>query len=259
MILRSVLAGRTSLLGARWGRMPSIKHALVRCAAGKNDQEDQKEDQKEDPSNGAAGARSAPEHPASSSAPASAPPPRPIPRGMKLERVERLGEASWGGVAKVDKTSLGPTVGLPQRIILATGDVTALAVFAAIGRASHHEALSVLDALGTAAPFIVGWVSASTLLGGYSRRAVETPLKTAGLAWITGIPAGLLVRSLLRGHLPETTFVAISMAFTGIFLIGWRRAYAKYLAGDAGAKARSNRRGNPLEFLSLLASLTKRW
>jgi hypothetical protein len=183
---------------------------------------------------------------------------------MKLERVERLGEESWGGVAKVDKTSLGPTVGLPQRIILATGDVTALAVFAAIGRASHHEALSVLDALGTAAPFIVGWVSASTLLGGYSRRAVETPLKTAGLAWITGIPAGLLVRSLLRGHLPETTFVAISMAFTGIFLIGWRSAYAKYLAGDAGAKsagakARSNRRGNPLEFLSLLASLTKRW
>ncbi len=190
------------------------------------------------------------------------PPPRPIPRGMKLERVERLGEESWGGVAKVDKTTLGPAVGIPQKIILAAGDVTVLTVFATIGRASHHEALSVLDSLGTAAPFIIGWVAASTLLGGYSKSAIETPLKTAASAWITGIPAGLLVRSLLKGHLPETTFVAISMAFTGLFLVGWRSAYAKFVAGDAGAasaKARSNRRGNPLEFLSLLASLTKRW
>ena len=247
MILRSAVARRSFLVGARWGRMPSINQTLVGRAAG------------EDP-NGAAGARSTPSTgPSSGKEP---PPPRPIPRGMKLERVERLGEESWGGVAQVDRTTLGPSVGLPQRIILATGDVTVLTVFAAIGRASHHEALSVLDALGTAAPFIVGWVAASTLLGGYSKNAIETPVKTAASAWITGIPAGLLVRSLLKGHLPETTFVAISMAFTGIFLFGWRSAYAKFVAGEAGeasARARSNRRGNPLEFLSLLASLTKRW
>jgi len=186
----------------------------------------------------------------------SVPPPRPIPRGMRVERVERLGEESWGGVARVDKTTLG-AVSLKDKVILATGDVAALTVFASIGRASHHEALSLVDSLGTAAPFIVGWVGASVLLGGYTKRAIESPLKTAASAWITGIPSGLLVRSLLKGHLPETTFVAISMAFTGVFLVGWRSVYARYLAGDAVAtkkSATSNRRGNPFEFISLLFS-----
>ena len=245
-MLRYVLAGRGSLVGSRWRRIPSVRQTLVRSAAG------------DEPSDGASPSTR-------SSTPSKRierPPPRPIPQGMKLERVERLGEESWGGVAKVDKTTLGPSMGLTQKLILATGDIASLTIFATIGRASHHEALSVLDSLGTAAPFILGWVGASSLLGGYSKNAVEAPLRTAATAWITGIPAGLVVRSLLKGHLPETTFVAISMAFTGLFLMGWRTAYAKYLAGDAataGAKARSNKRGNPLEFLSLLTSLTKRW
>lgn len=246
MLLRTALAmrhGAYQLLPGRVGSMDFLVQArLVRCRAssGAGPQE---------PSTDASDAAKRRERP----------PPRPIPQGMKLERVERLGDESWAGVAKVDRGAAGSPMGLKDKIILAGGDIGALTIFATIGRASHHEALSVADSLGTAAPFIIGWVGASILLGGYGKGALESPLKTAASAWITGIPTGLVLRSLVKGHVPETTFIAISMAFTGIFLMGWRSAYAKWLAAPGASSAAGNRKGNPFEFFSLLLSLVKRW
>jgi len=192
------------------------------------------------------------------------PPPLPV-QGMKLERVERLDKDAWAGVANVDRGETG--VRWKDAAILAGGDVAALMIFATIGRVSHGEALSVMDSFGTALPFIIGWAGSSTLLGGYGASALRTPLKTAASAWVTGIPAGLLVRSVARGYFPETTFVMISMAVTGVFLIGWRSAYAKWIADPLEStlsakeqlKQRQNKRGNPFEFISLLVSLVKRW
>ena len=248
MIVSSAFATRAGLVGPLLRRIPSIQHALAFRLRASDPNAGSAEAGAEDMSAGAS---------SSSTARRVPPPPRPIPQGMRLERVERLGDEAWGGVAKVDRTTLG-AVSIKDRIILATGDVAALTIFATIGRASHHESLSLLDSLGTAAPFIIGWVGAPILLGGYTKSAVDSPRKTAASAWITGIPSGLVIRSLLKGHVPETAFIAISMAFTGVFLIGWRSVYAKYFS-SGGSVSVANKRGNPFEFLSLLFSLTKRW
>ena len=194
------------------------------------------------------------------------PPPRPIPQGLKLERVERLEDDAWAGVASVDRGTQG--LGFKDVLIVAGGDIGALMTFATIGRLSHGESLSIVESLGTAAPFIIGWVGASLVLtGGYGKNAVTSPLKTAAQTWLTGIPAGLVIRSLLKGHLPETTFIMVSMAFTGVALLGWRSAFARFIATPLDSslsatdqlKKRQNKRGNPFEFISLLLSLVKRW
>lgn len=194
------------------------------------------------------------------------PPLRPIPQGLKLERVERLDDDAWAGVASVDRGTQG--LGLKNALFVAGGDIGALVTFATIGRMSHGESLSLLESFSTAAPFIVGWVGASVLLtGGYGKKSIDAPLKTAAQTWVTGIPAGLLLRSILKGHLPETTFIMVSMAFTGVALLGWRSAFARFIATPLESslsasdqlKKRQNKRGNPFEFISLLLSLVKRW
>ena len=34
--------------------------------------------------------------------------------------------------------------------------------------------------------------------------------------------AGILLRSVFRGYLPDKSFVIVTMAVTGVFLVGWR-------------------------------------
>lgn len=106
------------------------------------------------------------------------------------------------------------------------------------------------------------------MLGGYGKAAQGGNVGAAAVAaakpWAAGIPAGLLLRTLSRGYLPEPTFIAVSMAATGVFLVGWRAALAAATeeAPDAEAQrkeGRKNRKGNVLEMFSMLTSLTKRW
>ena len=49
--------------------------------------------------------------------------------------------------------------------------------------------------------------------------------------------------------------VAVAATTLGAALIGWRA----WFASSAGKKGTGNKKGNPLEFMSLLMSLTKRW
>ena len=191
--------------------------------------------------------------------------PQPLPvKGMKLERVERLGDESWAGVANVDRGAEG--VGAKNVALLVAGDCASLLLFATIGRLSHGETLSVTESFLTALPFLTGWSAASYFFGGYGRPALESALKTAALSWAVGIPSGLLIRTLAKGYAPEKAFIIVSMAVTGVFLMGWRTAFAKFaepldssLSPQEQLKKRTNRKGNPFEFISLLISLVKRW
>ncbi len=79
---------------------------------------------------------------------------------------------------------------------------------------------------------------------------------------------GLALRGVAKGYVPPTAFMVISLAATAILLIGWRTVAAAVLpAADdptltpaqRALKTRRDKQGNPLEFLSLLQSLTKRW
>lgn len=154
--------------------------------------------------------------------------------------------------------------------LLVAGDAAALLLFASIGRLSHGEGWSLLGALGTAWPFMAGWYGVAAATGAYGKAAqggnTGTAAGAAAKAWALGIPAGLLLRSATRGYLPEPTFMAISMAVNGLFLVGWRAALAA--ATEAAPepqsraeqlRSRGNRKGNVLEMFSMLTSLVKRW
>jgi hypothetical protein len=97
-------------------------------------------------------------------------------------------------------------------------DAVAVLVFAAIGRASHEEAGSMLGLVGTAAPFLVGlvaawatpWVRARP--AGFRAGAVVV-VGTAGI--------GLLLRAAFLGRLP-LSFAIVATVSLAVFLLGWR-------------------------------------
>jgi hypothetical protein len=93
------------------------------------------------------------------------------------------------------------------------GDVVAVLVFAAIGRASHEEGLSLLGVLETAWPFLTG-----LLVGWAIVNAVQWPgemVWPAGVAiWGSVLAVGLLLRGLTGAGLsmPFPIIAGISLA-----------------------------------------------
>lgn len=181
--------------------------------------------------------------------------------------VQRLDDDLYSGVVAMDRGEAPSD--LSRILLLAGGDAAALVAFATIGRLSHGESLSLLGSFATAAPFLVGWYGAAVGLGAFGKEAqgsdVSKAAWAAAHAWAVGIPVGLLLRSVFKGYVPDTSFLLVSMAATGVFLIGWRAALA---AATPEAKPKSvreeltsrrDRRGGIFEFLDMIVSMTRRW
>ena len=56
-----------------------------------------------------------------------------------------------------------------------------------------------------------------------------------------------------------TPFIVVAMVANGVLLVGWRTWCAGAGGWGVNGGAGGNKKGNPLEFMSLLMSLTKRW
>jgi hypothetical protein len=187
---------------------------------------------------------------------------------LKFQKVETLDTDSIAGVASVERTSKSgdqPT-SMTKAIQLAAGDTLALLVFATIGRVSHHEALTLATSFETALPFLVGWFATAPFLGGFGKEAqggnVGSAVGAAAKSWIVAVPISIVIRSLLRGYVPDKAFIIVSFVATALLLFGLRAAQAAVTpegSSSSSGNARRNKKGNPLEFFSLLASLTKRW
>jgi hypothetical protein len=113
------------------------------------------------------------------------------------------------------------------RAIAAVGDVAIILLFAAIGRASHHETASnpMLHTVGTAAPFLVGWVAGAMIGGAYSKDGLEggkRGLIVVGRSWLLGGLIGLAIRSMLERRIVPVTFAAIALGFNLVLLLLWR-------------------------------------
>ena len=95
-------------------------------------------------------------------------------------------------------------------------DVAAVVVFAAIGRASHDEAL--LGVLGTAAPFLAGAV-----IGGLIARSWRAPLswRSGTFTWVGAAGIGLALRFALYDRLPFS-FVVVATVSLAVLVLGWR-------------------------------------
>jgi hypothetical protein len=191
------------------------------------------------------------------------------PEGQPVEMV-RLDEVpeAFSGIASVDRGENDNSS--PQRMaLLAAGDLAVLLAFAAVGRHSHGEPLTVTDTFSTALPFIIGWFTSGALLGGFGRQAQGGKLGPAAAAaaktWALGVPLGVAIRSIGRGYVPAMSFIGISLGVTGVLMIGWRAALAALtpeaedLTPAQQAARRKTKNGNPLDGLMMVMSLVKRW
>ena len=110
-------------------------------------------------------------------------------------------------------------VGLPAVGTLAAVDVVTLLALVTVGEIRHGVDVvgNPGQVLATAAPFLLGWVVVSALVGAYGDRAfaggVDTLKLTVG-AWIGGAGVGLTLRgtSYLAGDSP----LSFALVMTGL-------------------------------------------
>ncbi len=98
-------------------------------------------------------------------------------------------------------------------------DAILVVVFAAIGRASHDEGLTLWGVGMTALPFLialaVGWVVSLVW------RRPLAPLRTGVPVWLVTVGGGMLLRTLL-GQGTALPFVIVATLTLLLMLVGWR-------------------------------------
>ena len=127
--------------------------------------------------------------------------------------------------------------------LAACADLAAVLVFAAVGRSSHAEGITVAGVLETAGPFLVGLVVG--WLAGRVWRA-PTSVSLGALAWAGTAVVGLAVRAVLTHRLP-VSFVLVATVSLGVFLLGWRAvpAGAAWLAARRARTTAPNAYSGP--------------
>ena len=102
-------------------------------------------------------------------------------------------------------------------------DVCCVLAFVAIGRASHHDGETIGGLTSTAWPFLAGLAVGVLVTRAWRRPAAIVP---AGLgAWLGTVAVGMLLR-VVAGQGTAVAFIAVALAFLGLFLLGWRAVAA---------------------------------
>ena len=102
-------------------------------------------------------------------------------------------------------------------------DCCCVLAFVIIGRASHVQGESLGGIASTAWPFLAG-LAAGWLIAGLAGRAWRQPFRLwpAGVgAWLGAVALGMVFR-VVSGQGTAPAFIAVALAFLGLFLLGWR-------------------------------------
>ena len=98
-------------------------------------------------------------------------------------------------------------------------DVVLVLVFAASGRSSHAESLSVGGVFTTAWPFLL-----SVAIGWAASRNWRSPLRlwpNGVCIWVITVMGGMILR-VLSGAGTATAFIIVATVVLGVFLLGHR-------------------------------------
>ncbi|KQX66536.1 DUF3054 domain-containing protein [Angustibacter sp. Root456] len=98
-------------------------------------------------------------------------------------------------------------------------DLVALVVFAAIGRRSHAEGITLTGVVTTAWPFAAGAVVGWIVVRAWRRPVAVWPSGVA--SWLGALVVGMVLRH-LTGEGTPLDFVAVAAVFLALFLLGWR-------------------------------------
>ena len=106
--------------------------------------------------------------------------------------------------------------------LVAVVDLLCVLVFAAVGRASHDEAVGPAGLVLTAWPFVAGWAVGWVLVLVMAPTRARPLGATAGpLVWVPTVLVGMVLRA-LSGAGVQASFVVVATVVLGIFLLGWR-------------------------------------
>jgi hypothetical protein len=98
-------------------------------------------------------------------------------------------------------------------------DIGCVLIFVIIGRASHTKGESLAGIASTSWPFLAGLG-----LGWLAARGWRRPLaiRPEGLAiWLCTVALGMILR-VVSDQGTAVAFIAVALAFLGLFLLGWR-------------------------------------
>jgi DUF3054 family protein len=98
-------------------------------------------------------------------------------------------------------------------------DVAVVLAFVLIGRAHHHAGEAMAGVASTAWPFLAGLAVGELAARSWRRPAALVP--TGLIVWLATVGLGQLLRA-VSGQGTEPAFIAVSAAFLGLFLLGWR-------------------------------------
>ncbi len=121
----------------------------------------------------------------------------------------------------------------PRAMAIASVSIDALSVlaFVIIGRASHHEGGGLAGLANTAWPFLAGLAAGELATRCWRRPAALWPTGTG--VWLSTVALGMILR-VLAGQGTAAAFIAVALAFLGLFLLGWR-GIAALLGSRSGA------------------------
>ena len=105
-------------------------------------------------------------------------------------------------------------------------------IFVVIGRASHHAGGGLAGVVSTAWPFLAGLAAGELATRSWRRPFALVP--TGVGVWLATVAIGQALR-VAAGQGTQIAFIAVSAAFLGLFLLGWRVAVARVPAARAPA------------------------
>jgi hypothetical protein len=105
--------------------------------------------------------------------------------------------------------------------IALVADALVVVVFAAVGRANHHESARAVGVWHTAWPFLVGTALAWGLTA--LTKADPLGLRPGVRIWLWTLVIGMVVRHSI-GHGTPLAFVIVAFLVLGALFLGWRVA-----------------------------------
>jgi hypothetical protein len=114
-------------------------------------------------------------------------------------------------------------------VALLIGDVLAFLFFVILGRASHGFTNDwLINVARIVTPFLMGWFIVALPIGAYRGDLLKNPKALLGrstVAWLLGVLIAFGLRAYIFGNNVTLPFALTTIAFTALFVIGWRAVY----------------------------------
>lgn len=122
-----------------------------------------------------------------------------------------------------------------RRVSAALLDTCMVLAFVIIGRASHRAGGGLAGLASTAWPFLTGLALGELATRSWRRPAALVP--TGIGVWLSTVIVGMTLR-VVAGQGTAIAFIAVALAFLGLFLLGWRLIVARIRRAGAPARVR---------------------